>query len=409
MNLQTYGLVTGAYWSLTITDGALRMLVLLHFHNLGYGPLELSFLFLAYELMGVITNLLGGWAGSRSGLQQTLKIGLGLQIVSLTAISFVEADWNKILSVFFVMACQAVSGVAKDLTKMSSKSAVKLVVGPEENTTENTTLFKWVAVLTGSKNALKGAGFFIGSALLTWIGFRKSLIMMAGLVAIGLLCVLLFLREEIGRSKKAQRLRILSSHSPAITRLSTARIFLFGSRDIWFVVALPIFLDEELGWSFNEIGGFLACWIIGYGIVQSWTPALVHRLGRGTDIVQTTKVWALILASVTVVLALLVTVNVSTGTVVVGGLLIFGLVFAINSSVHSFLILAYTNDDDVAINVGFYYAANAFGRLSGTLLSGITYLIGGMTVALWVSAGFLILNWYLSLTLPSLRQPIEDW
>lgn len=408
MDLRTYGLVTGAYWSLTITDGALRMLVLLHFHNLGYGPLELSFLFLAYELMGVITNLLGGWAGSRSGLQQTLKIGLGLQIASLTTISFVGADWNKVLSVFFVMACQAVSGVAKDLTKMSSKSAVKLVVRPEENKTENPTLFKWVAILTGSKNALKGAGFFIGSALLTWIGFRKSLVVMAGLVTIGLLCVLLFLREEIGRSKETQRLRILSSHSPAITRLSTARIFLFGSRDIWFVVALPIFLDEELGWSFNEIGGFLACWIIGYGIVQSWTPALVRRLGRGSDIAQTTKVWALLLASVTVVLALLVTVNVSTGTVVVGGLLLFGLVFAINSSVHSFLILAYTNDDDVVINVGFYYAANAFGRLSGTLLSGITYLIGGMPVALWVSAGFLILNWYLSLNLPSLRQPIED-
>ncbi|MDG1845482.1 MAG: organoarsenical effux MFS transporter ArsJ [Acidimicrobiales bacterium] len=408
MDLRTYGLVTGAYWSLTITDGALRMLVLLHFHNLGYGPLELSFLFLAYELMGVITNLIGGWAGSRSGLQQTLKIGLGLQIASLTTISFVGADWNKVLSVFFVMACQAVSGVAKDLTKMSSKSAVKLVVRPEENKTENPTLFKWVAILTGSKNALKGAGFFIGSALLTWIGFRKSLVVMAGLVTIGLLCVLLFLREEIGRSKETQRLKILSSHSPAITRLSTARIFLFGSRDIWFVVALPIFLDEELGWSFNEIGGFLACWIIGYGIVQSWTPALVRRLGRGSDIAQTTKVWALLLASVTVVLALLVTVNVSTGTVVVGGLLLFGLVFAINSSVHSFLILAYTNDDDVVINVGFYYAANAFGRLSGTLLSGITYLIGGMPVALWVSAGFLILNWYLSLNLPSLRQPIED-
>jgi predicted MFS family arabinose efflux permease len=359
--------------------------------------------------MGVITNLLGGWAGSRSGLHQTLKIGLGLQIVALITISFVEPEWNKILSVFFVMACQGVSGVAKDLTKMSSKSAVKLVVGTEENKTENTALFKWVAILTGSKNALKGAGFFIGSALLTWIGFRKSLIVMAGLVAIGLLCVLLFLREEIGISKKSQRLKIVSSKSPAINRLSTARIFLFGSRDIWFVVALPIFLNEQLGWSFSEIGGFLACWIIGYGIFQSWTPAFVRLLGRGTDIVETTKLWALILALVTVILAVLVTVNVSTGTVVVGGLLIFGIVFAINSSMHSFLILAYTSDDDVAINVGFYYAANALGRLSGTLLSGVTYLVGGMTAALWVSASFLILNWYLSLTLPSLRQPVEDW
>ena len=169
MDVRTYGLVTGAYWGLTISDGALRMLVLLHFHNLGYGPLELSFLFLAYELMGVITNLLGGWAGSRSGLDRTLKVGLGVQIFALIAISFVEPDWNKILSVVFVMSCQALSGVAKDLTKMSSKSAGKLVGG----TGENKTLFKWVAALTGSKNALKGAGFFIGSGLLTWVGFQK--------------------------------------------------------------------------------------------------------------------------------------------------------------------------------------------------------------------------------------------
>ena len=202
MDVRTYGLVTGAYWGLTISDGALRMLVLLHFHNLGYGPLELSFLFLAYELMGVITNLLGGWAGSRSGLDRTLKVGLGVQIFALIAISFVEPDWNKILSVVFVMSCQALSGVAKDLTKMSSKSAVKLVVG----TGENKTLFKWVAALTGSKNALKGAGFFIGSGLLTWVGFQKSLFLLAGLVALSLMVVILFLREEIGKSKKPQPL-----------------------------------------------------------------------------------------------------------------------------------------------------------------------------------------------------------
>ena len=201
MDVRTYGLVTGAYWGLTISDGALRMLVLLHFHNLGYGPLELSFLFLAYELMGVITNLLGGWAGSRSGLDRTLKVGLGVQIFALITISFVEPDWNKILSVVFVMSCQALSGVAKDLTKMSSKSAVKLVVG----TGENKTLFKWVAALTGSKNALKGAGFFIGSGLLTWVGFQKSLFLLAGLVALSLMVVILFLREEIGKSKNPSR------------------------------------------------------------------------------------------------------------------------------------------------------------------------------------------------------------
>jgi len=404
MDVRTYGLVTGAYWGLTISDGALRMLVLLHFHNLGYGPLELSFLFLAYELMGVITNLVGGWAGSRSGLDWTLKVGLGVQIAALVAISFVEPNWNKILSVVFVMSCQALSGVAKDLTKMSSKSAVKLVVGADENNT----LFKWVAVLTGSKNALKGAGFFIGSGLLTWVGFQKALLFLAGLVALSLAFVVLFLKEEIGKSKKAQRLRIFSGESAAINRLSTARIFLFGSRDIWFVVALPIFLDEELGWSYNAIGGFLAAWIIGYGIMQSWAPAFVSLLGRAKGTVRAVKIWALILAIVTVGIAIFVSVDLSVDGVIIGGLILFGLVFAINSSTHSFLILAYSEDEDrVAMNVGFYYAANALGRLLGTLLSGLTYLLGGINAALWVSAGFLAINWLLSLALPT-TQPTHS-
>ena len=397
MDVRTYGLVTGAYWGLTISDGALRMLVLLHFHNLGYGPLELSFLFLAYELMGVITNLLGGWAGSRSGLDRTLKVGLGVQIFALIAISFVEPDWNKILSVVFVMSCQALSGVAKDLTKMSSKSAVKLVVG----TGENKALFKWVAALTGSKNALKGAGFFIGSGLLTWVGFQKSLFLLAGLVALSLMVVILFLREEIGKSKKPQPLRIFSSESSTINRLSTARIFLFGSRDIWFVVALPVFLDEELGWSYNGIGGFLAGWVIGYGIVQSWAPSLLGLLGRTKETVQAAKIWALMLALTTIGIAIFVSAEISVNAIVIGGLLIFGIIFAINSSTHSFLILAYSKDEDtVAINVGFYYAANALGRLFGTLLSGLAYLVGGLDAALWVSAGFLVINWALTLTLP---------
>ena len=336
MDVRTYGLVTGAYWGLTISDGALRMLVLLHFHNLGYGPLELSFLFLAYELMGVITNLLGGWAGSRSGLDRTLKVGLGVQIFALIAISFVEPDWNKILSVVFVMSCQALSGVAKDLTKMSSKSAVKLVVG----TGENKALFKWVAALTGSKNALKGAGFFIGSGLLTWVGFQKSLFLLAGLVALSLMVVVLFLREEIGKSKEPQPLRIFSSDSSTINRLSTARIFLFGSRDIWFVVALPVFLDEELGWSYNGIGGFLAGWVIGYGIVQSWAPSLLGLLGRTKETVQAAKIWALMLALTTIGIAIFVSAEISVNAIVIGGLLIFGIIFAINSST----CLLYTSD-----------------------------------------------------------------
>ena len=186
MKVKSYGLVTGAYWSLTLTDGALRMVVLLHFHELGFGPLELSFLFLAYEFMGILTNLFGGIAGSRFGLEQTLKVGLLIQIFALLAISFVDADWGKVLSVIFVMYCQAFSGIAKDLTKMSSKSAVKFVIPQDGSSERQTRLFRWVAVLTGSKNALKGVGFFVGSALLSLFGYRTSLLALASIVAVAL-------------------------------------------------------------------------------------------------------------------------------------------------------------------------------------------------------------------------------
>ncbi|MEE2682461.1 MAG: organoarsenical effux MFS transporter ArsJ [Actinomycetota bacterium] len=401
MNIRTYSLVTGAYWSLTLTDGALRMLVLLHFHELGYGPLELSFLFLAYEFMGVITNLFGGWAGAKSGLDQTLKAGLSLQILALTAISFVDADWSKLLSVIFVMTCQALSGIAKDLTKMSSKSAVRFVVPDDDNDPQQSLLFKWVAVLTGSKNALKGAGFFIGGALLSWLNFRTALLVLACLVMAALLSVLAFLNETIGKAEKPKRLRLLTSIYPAVNRLSLARFFLFGSRDIWFVVALPIFLDEDLGWSYEGIGGFLAAWVIGYGLIQSGTPAFLKIVQGTNDVTSIAKKWAFALFVFTSILALFVANSVAKNIVVVVGLLVFGFLFALNSSLHSFLILAYTDEhDDVAVTVGFYYAANAAGRLIGTLLSGLTYLWGGLTAALFVSAGFLFVNWVLSLTLP---------
>ena len=216
MDVRTYGLVTGAYWGLTISDGALRMLVLLHFHNLGYGPLELSFLFLAYELMGVITNLLGGWAGSRSGLDRTLKVGLAVQIFALIAISFVEPDWNKILSVVFVMSCQALSGVAKDLTKMSSKSAVKLIV-PKDN---HSTLFKLVALLTGSKNTLKGLGFFLGGFLLSVCGFVYALWIMATVLLFVLILSGLLLTGSMDKTLKKARFREIFSKSRPINILS---------------------------------------------------------------------------------------------------------------------------------------------------------------------------------------------
>ena len=395
--MRNYALVTFGYWTFTLTDGALRMLVLLHFNELGYSPVAIAFLFLAYEFMGILTNLLGGWVGARRGLNRTLVAGLGLQIVALIALTFEQPGWQKWFAVTFVMAAQALSGIAKDLTKMSSKSAVKTVAVDGDGA-----LFRMVALLTGSKNALKGVGFFLGAALLSWIGYDAALWSMAGSLAVTVIVLLIFLNEDIGKSKKKPPLRSILSKSESINRLSAARFFLFGSRDIWFVVALPVFLADDLGWSNQGVGGFLAVWVIGYGVVQSFAPRILGRGEAEVDEIKAAQQWALILGGVTALIALSVGLDVGTTTAVVGGLIVFGVVFAMNSSLHSYLILAYSDDDDVALDVGFYYSANAAGRLVGTLLSGMLYLWGGLDLALWGSASFVALTWLLTLRLPPL-------
>jgi len=397
VNLRNYILVTTGYWVFTITDGALRMLVLLHFNELGYSPVSIAFLFLAYEFMGILTNLLGGWVGSRRGLNRTLIAGLGLQIIALGALSFESPTWQKWLSVSFVMAMQALSGVAKDLTKMSSKSAVKTVAG-------DGSLFRMVAILTGSKNALKGVGFFVGAALLSGIGYDGALWSMAGALAITVIALIIFLNEDIGKSKKKAPIRSVLSKSSAINQLSAARFFLFGSRDIWFVVALPVFLSDELGWSERGVGGFLALWVIGYGVVQSTAPKMLARGGRRIDEVRATQRWALILGFVSAAIALLVAFDIAVNWAIVGGLIVFGIAFAMNSSLHSYLVLAFSDDDSVALDVGFYYSANAAGRFVGTLLSGLLYLWGDLVAAIWGSAIFVVITWICARRLP----PVPD-
>jgi predicted MFS family arabinose efflux permease len=392
VQLRNYVLVTAGYWAFTITDGALRLLVLLHFHELGYSPVAIAFLFLSYEFMGVLTNLLGGWVGARTGLNRTLIVGLVLQIVALVALTFQQPEWEQWVSVVFVMAAKALSGIAKDLTKMSSKSAVKFVAGDGEGA-----LFRMVAILTGSKNALKGVGFFVGAALLAWIGYDAALWSMAAALTVTVVAVGLLLNEDIGKSKKKPPLRSILSKSDAVNRLAAARVFLFASRDIWFVVALPIFLTTELGWSYYGVGGFLAAWVIGYGMVQSVAPRFVRR--GGEQEVAAARRWALVLGVVTASIATAVTFDVATTVAIVGGLVVFGVVFALNSSLHSYLILAYADSDEVSLDVGFYYSANAVGRLTGTLLSGLLYLWGGLEVALWGSTAFVAITWLLSLRL----------
>lgn len=400
MHRRDYGLVSASYWGFTLTDGALRMLVLLHFHELGYTPLSLAFLFVLYEFCGVITNLLGGWAGSRVGLKVTLCAGLATQIVALLILSFVQPDWLAWVTVAYVMAAQALSGIAKDLTKTSAKSAVKFLALDADGRESQSTLFRWVAILTGSKNALKGLGFFVGGLLLSELGFQLALWVMAG--ALGLLLGIsgICVTRHLGKAKRAVPLQHLFSKSREINLLSTARFFLFGSRDVWFVVALPLFLTDGLGWSFGGVGGFLAAWVIGYGCVQAAAPALLRRKAGITNAVAAARSWGLALVVVSTAIAVALQFEMNPTLAISGGLAVFGFVFAVNASVHSYLILAYAGSDKVALDVGFYYMANAGGRLVGTLLSGAVYVVGGLTACLWVSTAFLLAAAWLTVRLP---------
>ncbi len=370
-------MVTASYWAFTLTDGALRMLVLLHLGGLGSSPLEVASLFLFYEFFGVVTNLVGGWLGARLGLRATLLSGLGLQIVACLMLT------ASALTVPLVMAAQALSGIAKDLMKMSSKSYVKLVV-PDKG------LLRWVAILTGSKNALKGAGFFLGGLLLGTVGFKGGCGGMAGALALALVAALLLLPRAPSSSRT--KFSAVFSDDPRINWLSVARFFLFGSRDVWFVLALPAFLAADLGWSAPGVGAFLALWIIGYGAVQALTPL---HLSRPTA--RALGWWTLGLVVPLGAILLALRLGAPPAPTLVTGLAAFGIVFATDSAVHSYLVVAYAGREKVALAVGFYYMANAGGRLLGTLLSGAVFEAAGMgedglAACIAVSLGLVVLS-----------------
>ncbi|MHA6605230.1 organoarsenical effux MFS transporter ArsJ [Photobacterium damselae] len=391
-NVRQYMLVTFNYWNFTVTDGALRMLVVLYFHQLGYSPLEIASLFLFYEFFGVITNLIGGWLGAKLGLNRTMNIGLALQIIALSMLA-VPTD---MLTVIWVMLAQAISGIAKDLNKMSAKSAIKTLVPSDEQGA----LYKWIAILTGSKNALKGAGFFLGGFLLSWLGFSGAVIAMAGVLLAVFILSLCYLKGDLGKAKQKVKFSQIFSKSPSVNILSAARMFLFGARDVWFVIALPIYLGQVFGWDHLWVGGFLALWIIGYGIVQTLAPKVTGKAQGKTPDGRAAMGWAGLLATVTALIALLVTFNLSPQITIVLGLMIFGAIFAVNSSLHSYLIVSYAKEDGVSLDVGFYYMANAMGRLMGTLLSGWVYQTQGFVACLWVSVVFLVLTTIISVWLP---------
>ena len=400
--LTAYLTVTAAYWAFMLTDGALRMLVLLHFHTLGFSPVQLAYLFLLYECAGIITNLSAGWIAARFGLTTTLYLGLGIQIVALLALARLDPTWSVASSVVFVMAVQGLSGVAKDLSKMSSKSAVK-VLAPSDGGA----LFRWVAVLTGSKNAVKGLGFFLGAALLAIAGFKASVLGMASILSVILIGVVFFMPSGLPKGKKGAKFRDVFSTDPNVNRLSAARMFLFGARDTWFVVGIPIYFKSVLSdgtpegatRAFFLVGAFMAIWIIAYGGVQSAAPQIL-KLNRGGTLKRTVyaaRNWVGALVVVPAVLAAIVFWSDGPSTtltiVLVIGLLVFGALFAVNSSVHSYLILAFTSAERVTMDVGFYYMSNAAGRLLGTLLSGLSYQVGGLPLCLATAALMTAFSW----------------
>ena len=398
--MRNYLIVTGAYWGFTLTDGALRMLVLLHFFRLGYSPFTLAFLFLLYEAAGIGANLIGGWLATRFGIARMLAVGLSTQILGFLLLSAMSPDWSAAFSVAWVVLAQGVCGVAKDLTKTASKSAIKLTAG-----TASGQLFRWVAFFTGSKNAMKGVGFFLGGLLLQVLGFSGALWAMATGLAVILAAVLLSLPPLMGKAKASTSAREFFGKSRGVNLLAAARVFLFGARDVWFVVGLPVFLYAT-GWSFSMVGGFLALWTIFYGVVQAAAPAMIRRSDDGlTTEVPAARHWSLALALVPAALALLLLAGAPRPDLIVPlGLCVFGFAFAVNSSVHSYLVLAYAGSERAAEDVGFYYAANAAGRFGGILLSGLLYQLGGLVACLIGSALMLAACWLLTLALPVAAQ-----
>ena len=327
-----------------------------------------------------------------------LMAGQLLQIGGLCMLSALQPDWGAAMSVIWVVLAQGVAGVAKDFTKTSSKSAIKA-----SSSQDMGQLFRWVAWFTGSKNATKGAGFFIGGFLLQVVGFRPALWLMAGMLAIVLVGVMLLLPRTLGKAKSSKSFRELFAKTRAINLMAAARVFMFGSRDVWFVVALPVYL-YGFGWQYMQVAGFVAAWTIGYGAVQALAPQVVTRSRDGLSReVPAARLWGAVLTVIPVVLAILLQMPgvPHPDMILVIGLLVFGFAFAVISSLHSYLILAYAGSEKAAEDVGFYYAANAAGRLFGIMLSGVLTQIGSMPACLWGSAIMLGICLVLTALLPS--------
>ena len=401
--LEPFAIISLSYCLFTVTDGALRMIVLLHAFTKGFDAFEVALMFTLYETMGVVTNFLAGVFGALWGIKSTLLVGLCLQVVSIALLYAWDDAFTKEEAIVFVTAAQGLSGVAKDLVKLGGKSVTKLVT-PDEKQSQ---LFKLVSFITGLKNSLKGAGYFVGAALLA-ASYNLALAVLIGLVVLAMPWAALRLSSDLGTTRKENvTLEAIFKKNHNVNTLSLARMFLFGSRDLWFEVPLPFFLRsaDGFGWPREAVGAFLAGYIILYGQLQSWSPqAVLSPLGQDPPNKYSAALWAWLLLPVTVALAAtlqfsapFVERDVDAMIALLTALVaLFAVVFAVNSAVHSYLIVKYSEGDKVAMNVGFYYMANAAGRLVGTLVSGALYAYSGDTRTqglahcFWTSAGFVV-------------------
>ena len=261
----------------------------------------------------------------------------------------------------------------------------------------------------GSKNAVKGLGFLIGALLLGRYGFEMAVIGMALVLSVVLAAVLIFMPSGLPRGMKGAKFTEVWSKDRRINQLSAARLFLFGARDVWFVVGIPVYFYAVLSdgsgagdrAAFFAIGSFMAVWIMLYGAVQACAPMIVRAKGRPLAEIMTRACrWVAALTMVPAALSMLVAFAQGHPSwltfALVAGLLIFGFVFAVNSALHSYLILALTGPERVTFDVGFYYMANAAGRLCGTVLSGLSYQLGGLSACLATAAVFCGLSWVMA-------------
>lgn len=383
--MRAFASVSLCYLLFTTTDGALRMVVLFYAFTLGFSAWDVALMFSLYELAGIATNLLAGVAGARWGIKSTLLVGLGVQLAGISMLFGFNIAWTdpgaRWKALAWVAVANGVGGIAKDLVKLGGKTVSKLVT-PDE---KQSRLFAVVAWLTGMKNSMKGVGYFVGAASLS-VSLEFALGLNLALICIAIPIALFGLPRDVGKARSRNlSLRAILIPARNVQRLSFARAFLFGSRDLWFEVVLPFYLRDVargLGWSRFAAGAFLAAFIIIYGQIQTATPRYVLSplcQEPANKLVQT--LWNSVLTAVPLVLAVLFTssdafrehrVPEMTGAIC-ALLACFCIVFAVNSSIHSYLIVRYSAGDKVAADIGFYYMSNAAGRFVGTLVSGALY------------------------------------